>query len=184
MEAGVDVVGVDISSEMMAQLVPSSAARTSARVGARRRDVVAAGRRIVQGGAYRARLSPRRFIEATANEIRRVLARAGAPHQSGRDRGDYSLWRTATSSGGSCLKSAGSLAASVLGWQTKRVLLESGARIEMVTVANDGDQHVDEELERIRVRASPGRGDTGDKLLDALPEFEDWMRAEFQRAVD
>jgi len=64
----------------------------------------------------------------------------------------------------------------------KRVLLESGAGSR----CDGGErrrQHRDESWSASACEASPGRGDTEDKLLDALPEFEDWMRAEFQRAV-
>ncbi|MEO8456879.1 MAG: class I SAM-dependent methyltransferase [Chloroflexota bacterium] len=182
MDAGVRVVGVDISREMMGRLLaqlPSAQAAPQLLLG----DATALP---LADASFKAALMVHVFhlvasAAVVAAEVRRVLEPGGVLLHQERDADEETaaLWKDSDDKWRQLLDDRGfQRRVRPQRSDIKKVLQDSGATLESIPVAETPETStVEEELERIRIRSQSWTWEVPeDKLRDALPEYEAWLR--------
>lgn len=181
MREGVRIVGVDISQQMMGQLVEQLTPKHTSP------DLLLGDATAlpIRDDAFRAAMIVHVFhlvasVEAAAGEIRRVLAPGGVLlHQSRRPTEETDrLWNDSYEFWGQLLRARG------FERGERRLLPEirdapvaTGAHIEVIDVMDSAEPStVDEEIERLRTRCSAWTWQVPDAIFDdALPDYEVWL---------
>ena len=183
MARGMRMVGVDISPEMMgrllAQLTPEHTA-PNLLLG----DATALP---FQDGAFRAAMVVHVLhlvssVEETVAEIRRVLAPGGVLlHQTRRATAETKrVWDESYDEWGRLLEARNFLRRSRFDEVSVREKIrEAGARLRLTDVAGSTETStVDDEMHRLRTRSQSWTWQVPSDIFDdALPEYEQWLRA-------
>jgi ubiquinone/menaquinone biosynthesis C-methylase UbiE len=183
MARGVRMVGVDISPEMMTRLLGQLTPEHSAP------DLLIGDATALPlgSGSFRAAMVVHVLhlvssVEETLAEIRRVLAPSGVLlHQTRRAKPETKqFWHESYDEWGRLLKARNFLRRSRFDEVIVREkILESGASLRLIDVARSTETStVDDEMHRLRTRSQSWTWQVpSDTFDDALPEYEQWLRA-------
>ena len=183
MARGVRMVGVDISPEMMGQLIAQLSpehTKPELLLG----DATALP---LRSGSFRAAMVVHVLhlvssVEETLAEIRRVLAPSGVLlHQTRRAKPETKqFWDESYDEWGRLLKARNFLRRSRFDEViVRKKILETGASLRLIDVARSTETStVDDEMHRLRTRSQSWTWQVpSDTFDDALPEYEQWLRA-------